>query len=191
MRLTGQESLLSGELKLEASTLDFWQWGFSNLRFNDVRGVFAEWLVGKLLGIPLTVRSSWDEYDLETPQCVKIEVKAAAYLQAWPQKQPSRIQFNRLKGRTWRSESGYAMTAKCNADLYVFCIQIERDPESWNALDVSQWRFYLLTKERVETIGCRSIGLGTLAKHAQEMKADEFVQVAGEAIRSVAVRTDD
>lgn len=186
-RLSGDEGVVPDSLNLsDATVLDFWQWGFSNLRFNDVRGVFAEWLVGKLLGIPMTVRGSWDEYDLATPEGVRLEVKAAAYLQAWPQKQPSKIGFSRLKGRVWNAESGYASTATCNADLYVFCVQTERDPDKWNALDLGQWRFYQLTRNQVEQIGCASISLSTLSRHAQEMTATEFVQRAGEAIRSAA-----
>ena len=98
--LTGNEQLRSSTASLEnATVLDFWRWAFSNLQMNDVRGVFAEWIVAKLLNIPLNVRDPWSEWDLITRDGVRIEVKASAYLQAWSQKQPSRIVFTGLKGR--------------------------------------------------------------------------------------------
>ena len=44
---------------------DFWAWGYSNILTNNLRGVFAEFLVGTALGV---VRDSqwveWDEFDL-------------------------------------------------------------------------------------------------------------------------------
>ncbi len=81
--LTGDEKLTGFEFDQgDASVLDFWRWAFSDLRFNDVRGVFAEWLVGKLLNIELTTRDSRSGWDLETLEGVKVEVKTGGYLQA-------------------------------------------------------------------------------------------------------------
>jgi len=30
-----------------------------------------------------------------------------------------------------------------NADLYVFCLNIEKHPERFNAFNLEQWRFFL------------------------------------------------
>lgn len=60
--LAGNERLHSSTVSLEnVIVLDFWRWAFSNLQMNDVHGVFAEWIVAKLLNIPLSVRNSWNE----------------------------------------------------------------------------------------------------------------------------------
>lgn len=57
--LTGQESLtLNGESLANSQVLDFWRWAFSDLRMNNVRGVLAEYIVAKLLNIPLETRDS-------------------------------------------------------------------------------------------------------------------------------------
>ena len=81
LRLSGNERLNSLNLDLiEEIVLDFWQWAFSDLQANSIRGIFAEWLVAKLLDIPLTVRDSWAESDLITPESIKIEVKTKAVL---------------------------------------------------------------------------------------------------------------
>ncbi|MCP4367843.1 MAG: hypothetical protein GY797_06990 [Deltaproteobacteria bacterium] len=170
------------------TVLDFWQWAFSNLQANDVRGIFAEWLIAKLLDIPLNVRDSWIEWDLMTSEGVKIEVKTSAYLQTWSQKRPSQIVFTGLKGRKLDSETNqYAREATYNADIYVFCVQIEQDPNKWDALDLEQWRFYLLLKEQIERLNQKSLSLKPLTKISQEMTADEFRQEAIKLISSLTI----
>ena len=46
---------------------DFWTWAFSDLQANNVRGVFAEWMVAQILGLTPNPRGSWDDYDLQLP----------------------------------------------------------------------------------------------------------------------------
>lgn len=189
IKLTGNEQLCGSTLELENVTiLDFWKWAFSNLQMNNVRGIFAEWLVAKLLCIPLDIRDSWQEWDLITPSGVKIEVKTSAYLQSWEQVKPSRIVFNGLKGRKlYSSTSKYAHTATYNADMYVFCVQIEKDPVKWNALDIDQWKFYLLSKEEMERLNQKSISLNPLTKICPAMTAGEFQVKATEMIDTIAM----
>jgi len=175
IRLTGQEKLLSGDLDLPESTvLDFWQWAFSGLRANNLRGIFAEWLVARLLQIEQPVRDSWAAWDLETPAGVKIEVKAAAYLQAWEQQGPSKIVFSGLQGRTWDPLQGYSASPTYNADLYIFCLQTETDPQRWNPLDLSQWVFYIMSRETLAALGLKSISLQKLAKIGRKCLAAEL-----------------
>jgi hypothetical protein len=95
----------------EASALEFWQWAFSDLRQNDLRGVFAEWLVAQLLGLKLDeTRDSWAAHDLISLSGLRIEVKAAAYHQAWHKldDRPSKILFRGLRGRILLSDNTYA-----------------------------------------------------------------------------------
>jgi len=186
-RLTGGESLYNSlNVSIQNTVLDFWQWAFSDLRSNNIRGIFAEWMVAKLLNIPLSVRDSWAEWDLVTDNGIKIEVKTSAYLQTWKQKQPSRIVFSRLFGRKWNMETNqYAPTSTYNADLYVFCVQIEKNTLLWNALDLNQWRFYLLTKNQLAQYKTKSISLKTLAAAADELTADGFCQYAKTVIESI------
>jgi len=62
-----------------ASLVDFWTWAFSDLCDDDLKGIFAEWLVMKLLDIPSVRRLSWANSDIITPDGVRIEVKASSY----------------------------------------------------------------------------------------------------------------
>lgn len=71
---------LDGSPLAAGTMLDFWRWVASDLRGNALRGHFAEWLVGLLLGIPMTVRTEWDSYD-HLHGTIRIEVKSSAYIQ--------------------------------------------------------------------------------------------------------------
>ena len=51
----------------------FWEWAYDDLRANITRGVLAEYIVAKALGIRHTNRIEWDQYDLEIGD-VKVEV---------------------------------------------------------------------------------------------------------------------
>lgn len=170
--LTGNECLHG---LVNATTQDFWRWGFSDLLFNDVRGVFGEWLVACILGLEQKPRESWAAFDLITPSGVRIEVKTAAFLQAWA---PDRITenpvFSGLKGQIWALETGYSGQATYNADLYVFCLQIEKEICNWDAFDLAQWRFFLLTQEQLFERGTQSITLSALRSCTPELTAEEF-----------------
>lgn len=86
---------------------EFWQWGFSDLRLNMVRGVLAEFLVAKAVGDPAnTLRDPWANYDVETPDGVTIEVKSSAYLQAWTMRRLTKPTFAGLTGRSWAPLTG-------------------------------------------------------------------------------------
>lgn len=76
-RLQGQERLHGGGLDpADARVLEFWRWAFGDLCHNNVRGVFAEWLVAKLLGVELPpTRDAWAAHDLEWRDGLTIEVK--------------------------------------------------------------------------------------------------------------------
>ncbi|MHB0998540.1 MAG: hypothetical protein ACYC27_04775 [Armatimonadota bacterium] len=98
--LTGNEVLTNCPDNQKSTVLDFWKWAFSGLKANNIRGIFAEWMVAKLLGLDVPIRDSWAECDLITPDGIKIEVKTSAYLQVWQQKGLSKISFSGLCGKT-------------------------------------------------------------------------------------------
>ncbi len=55
---------------------DFWKWAFFNLADNTIRGVLAEFIVGTSLGVDFSEpRSFWDDFDLLTPDGIRVEVK--------------------------------------------------------------------------------------------------------------------
>jgi hypothetical protein len=179
------------EISGEQTIADFWRWAFSDLCDDDVKGIFAEWLVCRLLDLPMTRRFSWANCDIRTPGGVRIEVKSSAWWQSWrllngdgsprePRVEPSQvIQFRRLKSRDPElygvCQGGEKdIVASYHADLYVFAIQNEHNAEIWNALDLRQWTFYLLTRNQVEGTGYASMSLKWLESKHSSLTAAEF-----------------
>ena len=191
--LVGDEALHgNGSSVGDGTALDFWRWAYSDLCMNNVRGVFAEWMVARLLGLPQRLRDSWAEWDLSTPDGITIEVKTGAYLQAWhtAESKPSLISFTGLRGKKLLPDNRYAETRTFNADLYVFCVQVETRASCWDPFDLSQWSFYVLSREQVEAVGQDSIGLGRVRSVAHELTAPEFHAVMQDAFGAVRTRRE-
>jgi hypothetical protein len=153
-RLSGHESFTGSRL----TVLDFWRWGFSDLRTNVVRGVLAEFLVASAVGDPNPLRSAWDNFDVTTPSGIRVEVKSSAYLQSWNQRRVSAIVFSGLTGRSWSEETAeYGATRELRADVYVFAIHTCREPEQYDPLDLAYWQFHVAAAHALRERGARSI----------------------------------
>ncbi|MFP5265579.1 MAG: hypothetical protein ACLGJB_27130 [Blastocatellia bacterium] len=164
---TGSEHFHRGGHPLEPTLLEFWQWFASDLTNNVLRGVLAEYIVAKALGIADGLRESWSPYDLITPSGIKIEVKSAAYLQSWFHKKLSIISFGIGPTRGYDADTNkLADEIKRQADVYVFCLLKQKDKDTLDPLDLNQWEFYILAasvlNERCPTRN--SIGLARLQK---------------------------
>ena len=128
------------------TVLNFWQWSASSLLNNTMRGVLAEFIVTRASGCEQEVANEWGSYDLETPTGIKVEVKSAAYVQAWHREDssPSQIRFGVGATRAWDAQTGeYEENRQRHADVYVFCLLAEKDSTRVNPLDLSQWQFFL------------------------------------------------
>jgi hypothetical protein len=146
-RKTGAEAFADEGVALGFSVLDFWQWSSSNLVGNTLRGLVAEFLVARAVGVGGDMRNEWDPYDVTTPSGLRIEVKSAAYLQSWAQRAESAISFDVRETLAWDADTNaFAPESdrRRQADLYVFAVLAHRDKLTLNPLDVSQWKFYLL-----------------------------------------------
>lgn len=164
----------------EAGLLGFWRWAYGDLRGNGVRGVLAEYLVGQALGVDMsTGRTEWAAWDLLTPEGVKVEVKTGAYIQSWTA--PAKaypVRYSGLLARSWveGTAGSYTDTAEVRSDVYVFALQTCRDPDQYDALDLSQWEFRVLPGPVVQGWGQKSVGLprlialGTTAVGAHELR---------------------
>jgi hypothetical protein len=142
-KLEGGELFTGSDGLSGASVLDFWRWSGSELIGNTMRGVLAEFLVACVCGVSHTPRIEWEPYDIETPEGIRIEVKSAAYLQSWAQKELSRISFSVSSTMKWNRIKGVFEPPKRRwSDVYVFCLLEHQDKATLNPLDVSQWRFY-------------------------------------------------
>ncbi|MDE2756857.1 MAG: hypothetical protein OXI92_09980 [Acidobacteriota bacterium] len=164
IRRTGTEPFIGTEhLRLK----HFWEWSASDLVSNATRGILAEFLVAAAIGQSDGVRSEWDAYDLQTASGLKLEVKSSAYLQSWYQRVFSKITFSIRPTRAWNAQTNqYDSEAQRQADVYVFALLHHKEQDTVNALDLSQWTFYVVSRQRLECArpNRKSIALGQLLK---------------------------
>ena len=195
------------------AVLDFWRWAYGFLSDDPIKGEYAEWMVAKLLDIPTKPgsRIEGNDWDL-IEQGVKIEVKATAYWQAWKFRnqdgtwkspdtsKPAPIRFANL----WtRKTLGPISKADFKADVYVLCLQCEKDPRRWDALDLSQWTFFILTAHPLRSMKAerdrswknaeksKSFGLSLKAlrkSKAPELSAVDFKERALRLIETIAAQ---
>ena len=113
MSLGGTEQFHSDGREAGFGVLDFWRWSASDLLMNTQRGVVAEYLVARALGVMDSLQTSqWAGWDILGPGRVRIEVKSAAYWQSWSQEKPSEITFQGIGPRKLGLGSGSARLAE-------------------------------------------------------------------------------
>jgi hypothetical protein len=164
-RKTGSERLNNNGKEISVQLVDFWRWSASDLLSNATRGVFAEFIVASALGLVDNVRSEWDSYDLKTSKGQRIEVKSAAYLQSWSQKELSKISFSIRPSRKWNSNIGELENiSERQADIYVFCLLNHQEQKTIDPMNLSQWRFFVISVDVLneQCAGQKSISLAKL-----------------------------
>lgn len=148
--LTGNEEFTLHGTNTGVSAKDFWSWAYSDFTDNTQRGIMAEFLVYSSLNrnyspMGTQMRANWLPFDLTSPSGRRIEVKSAAYIQAWtPENIFSQIRFDIGKKLAWDNETAtYASMAKRNCDLYVFCLFTAKTKDI-SLLNLDYWDFYVL-----------------------------------------------
>ena len=192
VRKTGHERFRNGGSECDFDLLDFWRWSVSDLVSNTWRGVVAEYIVARALGVADGARNDWAAYDLETVDGMKVEVKSAAYVQSWKQDRHSDIQFGVPKRRAWDAETGILGTeARRHADIYVFALLHHKDRQSIDPMDLSQWEFYVVPTKALDERerSQHSITLGSLQKLANKAVTYDELHAAVTKAGSVTVGT--
>ncbi len=177
-RLSGDEKFTNADNK-KFTVLDFWQYGLSNLNSNVTRGSLAEFLVENALKDKksIDIRNPWGDFDVEY-KGKKIEVKCSSYLQDWDQKNLSRPTFTKLKAEELyyndvvgkKSEKG----SDYKADIYVLCLFHHKETETLNILDMDQWSFYVLSKDKLKQISNDSSSISLVSLEKQNITPVSF-----------------
>lgn len=171
-RKTGEESFHCCGKMIGYDLLSFWQWSVSDLVSNVTRGRLAEYIVARALDLAKDgIRDEWAAYDLETRSGIKIEVKSAAYVQSWSQRQLSKISFLTPKTRAWDPDTNIqSKEIRRQADVYVFAVLFHMDKKTIDPLNLDQWRFYVLPTSVLDTRNRsqHSITLKTLTELCSE-----------------------
>jgi len=160
LKLTGSE-LFKNSADKKFSIIKLWQYAFSNLNSNVLRGALAEFLVEMALSDDgnVELRNPWGDYDVITKKGTKIEVKCCSYIQDWDQNKLTRIMFSGLKARElyWsEAVKPYSEIQSVNkeykSEIYVFALFKHQLVETLDILDLDQWCFFVLPKEEVARI---------------------------------------
>lgn len=128
----------------------------------------------------------WAAHDLTCPDGTKVEVKSAAFIQSWSQKEYSRPIFSIRKARVWDAETG-EMESEAGrvADVYVFALLRHRDQDTLDPLDLDQWRFFVVPtrvlNERKRSQ--HSITLASLERLCDPVGFDQLASAVGAAAK--------
>jgi hypothetical protein len=151
----------------DATVADFWRWAFSDLRDNTTRGILAEFLVARAVGDERGPRAGWDNFDVQAPDGTTIEVKCSAFLQSWTQKRHSDLLFGRLAAREFdAARNEYSVDARVRADVFVFAVQTQREPETYDVLNISHWEFWVIGASTIRQQAAKSVGINWVRQHA-------------------------
>lgn len=167
-RMTGDESLTVGGGQLAGGpVIDFWQWSLSSLLDNTVRGLFAEYLVARALGVTHAgVRVEWDAVDIVAESGLRVEVKSVSFLQSWAQTHTSTPTVSIPETLAWDPHTGrYDPESRRQADVHVICVLDVTDVADLDPLNLDQWRFLVIPTHVLNTQvpGQKSIVLHRLA----------------------------
>lgn len=188
-RKIGSESFCVSGQPAGFDLLEFWQWSASDLVDNTTRGVLAEFIVAKALGIDVrAVRVGWAPWVLETGTHIRIEVKSAAYLQSWGQRGLSKVQFVVPKRRAFDGENNsMEVTPRRHAHVYVFALLKHEDKPTLDPLNLDQWRFFVLPTRTLDerTRSQHSITLRSL-KALPDVKEVGFAELAETVARAAS-----
>jgi hypothetical protein len=143
--LVGDEPFRHKGISLTADVASFWRWAYSNLAANNLRGHLAEFFVASALNKTRQPRIEWDNCDLRTQSGIRVEVKSAAYLQAWKQIRHSTITFGIAPSCAYDSKikTRTKIPAR-NSDVFVFCLLSHKDKKTLDPTNLDQWEFYVL-----------------------------------------------
>ncbi len=170
-KLTGNESFKNvGDKKF--SVLEFWRYGFSNLNSNVLRGALAEFIIENALrsNEQIDVRNPWGDSDVVAPNGKNIEVKCCSYIQDWDQDDYSKIIWSGLKAKSLYWSSAVSefprKEADYKSDIYILALFKHQDHATLDILDMNQWCFFVLSKEKIKDItkNGNSISLTKLEK---------------------------
>ena len=149
---------------LDFKLIDFWSWNQSDLIENRNRGILAEFIVQKALGLTNRSRLEWDSFDLKTEEGIKIEVKSAAYIQAWKQDKYSTISFGIAPANSRDKDNKFSAKKYRKADIYVFCLLEHKEQATIDPMNLDQWVFYILSTKTLNEkfLNQKTISLSTI-----------------------------
>lgn len=165
------------------SVLDFWRFEFGALI--SMVGTIGEFLVCRALEIPKAENViKWTGYDVSY-KCKRIEVKSTSYIHSWNGNKQSDVRTFSIApshNNYWLvKDDGDTKKLARQSELYVFCLNTQRDYETFDPLKIDSWEFYVIPtyriNERCDRIGIpaqKTIRLSVVKKMTEPVKWTEL-----------------
>ena len=157
---------------LDRTVTQFREWALADLKSPTTKGMIAEYLVRCAIGLDSAPALDWDYIDIRT-ESGSIEVKSASALSNGPIPQPIDRSFGIAIKKRWDAAANnwapHDLTRR-HADIYVFCLHNELDPQQAHPLDTAQWQFWVITSAMIDKkcgLNAKTVGVGRLKKMAQ------------------------
>ena len=129
------------------SVLDFWRYMYSQIGAYPAE--LAEFLVARALGVKRPENLDyWSAYDMSY-RGRRIEVKETRYIHSWNKDKLSNVRTFSIaptNNRYWGSTLNLHPERKIarQSDVYVFCLNINKEYEKSDPLNIDYWRFYIV-----------------------------------------------
>jgi len=134
------------------SVLDFWRFKYCQLSGQSAE--IAEFFVSKALGIDKAENVNyWSAYDISY-RGRRIEVKETKYVHPWNHKRVSEVRTFSIaptKNEYWNDgfeKENKGVLSRQN-DIYVFCLNTNRDIMNPDPLNMDDWEFYIIPTFRI------------------------------------------
>ncbi len=141
---------LSG--KAQFSVLDFWRYRYAQLA--GLHAEIAEFIVARALGISKSENVNyWTAYDMSY-QGHRIEVKESSYVHPWNKTRVSSVRNFSIapsNNAYWNKvfdPNANEKTAR-QSEIYVFCLNINQDPQDPQPLNLDLWEFYVVPTYKI------------------------------------------
>ncbi len=132
------------------SVLDFWRYQYSNI--GAFGGELAEFFVARALGITKAENVNyWTAYDMSYRR-KRVEVKSTQYVHAWNKKRVSEqrsFSIEPSRNAYWSNKEAAEKKYERQNDLYVFCLNKNKNIDKNNPLCLDDWVFYVVPTFRI------------------------------------------
>ncbi len=132
------------------SVLDFWRYQYSNI--GALGGELAEFFVARALGINKAENLDyWTAYDISY-RYKRIEVKSTQYVHAWNKTRVSEqrsFSIEPTRNAYWSYQKGNQKEYERQNDLYVFCLNQNKDITKNDPLCIDDWVFYIVPTYKI------------------------------------------
>ena len=166
---------------------DFWKYHYSALVNSS--GTISEFIVGRALGVEYAINNIyWAAYDIFYRD-KRIEVKSTAYAHTWNNNDVSKIRTFSIaptRNSYWNAPKSPGEEWSRQSEVYVFCLNTNKDLDNINPLCIDDWLFYVVPTSKIDAYASpkqKTISLNVVKRLAGD--AVEYMDLKAEVDRVI------